>query len=78
MKYIINLLSLAGLAGAAVALMCAPEIQTDLRYCLIWCGIILLSMAARLWLWKEDKRDAVEEIGDAKDRKFYDFDLHRS
>ena len=72
MKYIINLLSLAGLAGAAVALMCIPEIQTDLRYCLIWCGTILLSMAARLWLWEKEKRDAKS---DAPDRRFYDFRL---
>ena len=77
MKYMINLLSLAGLAGAAVALMCVPEIQTDLRYCLVWCGAIVLSAAGQLWLWKEDEEDAVEEVGDAKDRKFYDFDLRR-
>lgn len=76
MKHIINLLSLAGLAGAAVTLMCVPEIQTDLRYCLIWCGIILLSMAARLWLWKEDKRNAAAEDRDEKSRKFYNFPLY--
>lgn len=76
MKYIINLLSLTGIAGAAVALMCVPEIQTDLRYCLIWCAAILLSMAARLWLWKEDKRDAAAEDRDEKSRKFYDFPLY--
>lgn len=76
MKYMINLLSLAGLTGAAVALMCVPEIQTDPRYCLIWCGTILLSMAARLWLWKEDKRNAAAEDRDEKSRKFYDFPLY--
>ena len=77
MKYMTNLLSLAGLAGAAVALMCVPhQIHTDLKSCLIWCGIILLSMAARLWLWKEDKRDAAAEDRDEKSRKFYDFPLY--
>lgn len=75
-RKMINLLSLTGLTGAAVALMCIPEIQTDLKYCLIWCVIILLSMAARLWLWKEDKRDAAAEDRDEKSRKFYDFPLY--
>ncbi len=71
-----NLLSLAGLTGAAVALMCVPEIQTDLRYCLIWCTVIVLSLIGRLWLWKEDKKDAAEEDRDEKSRKFYDFPLY--
>ena len=77
-RKMINLLSLAGISGAAAALICVPKIQTDIRYCLIWCGAIVLSAAGQLWLWKEDEEDAVEEIGDTKDRKFYDFDLHRS
>lgn len=72
MKYMINLLSLAGLAGAAVALMCVPEIQTDLRYCLVWCAVIVLSLIGRLWLWGKERED---EERDAPCRKFYDIKL---
>lgn len=72
MKYIINLLSLAGLAGATVTLMCVSEIQTDLKYCLIWCTVIVLSLIGRLWLWRKERED---EERDAPCRKFYDIKL---
>ena len=73
MKYIINLASLIGLLAAAVSLVCMPQqIQTDLKSCLIWCTVIVLSLIGRLWLWEKEKRDAKS---DAPDRRFYDFRL---
>lgn len=73
MKYIINLLSLIGLLAAAVSLIYMPQqIQTDLESCLIWCGIIVLSLIGRLWLWGKERED---EERDAPDRRFYDFRL---
>lgn len=73
MKYIVNLISLVGLLAAAVSLACMPQqIQTDLKSCLIWCTVIVLSLIGRLWLREKEKRD---EERDAPDRRFYDFRL---
>ena len=73
MKHIINLASLIGLLAAAVSLVCIPQkIQTDLKSCLIWCTVIVLSLIGRLWLWEKEKRD---EERDAPCRKFYDIKL---
>ena len=58
MKHIVNLISLVGLLAAAVSLACMPQqIQTDLKSCLIWCTVIVLSLIGRLWLWEKEKRD---------------------
>ena len=73
MKYIINMMSLIGMLAAAVSLICVPhQIQTDLKSCLIWCTVIVLSLIGRLWLWKKENTN---EEQNAPCRKFYDFKL---
>lgn len=73
MKYIIDLASMIGLLAAAVSLVCMPhQIQTDLKSCLIWCTVIVLSLIGRLWLWGKERED---EERDAPCRKFYDIKL---